>query len=169
MLSSQADKTSRRSQVQDRCHVDPTGSFLALLLFDGIVNIVPLWRASKNKTAPDEEGIGEPLTSRITEFHVRSSTFLHARLKDRQRVKLAFLFEDNQQRACISVRGLDYTPGINGEPGSADLEKLLGVRNDLELGASHLIPVPAPACRFKIYQYDLDFQLMCSRWNACTL
>ena len=120
---------------------------MALLLHDGIVNIVPLWRAFKNKFALDEAGIGDPITTRITEFHVRSSTFLHARPKEKPQANLAFLFEDNQQRACISVRSLSFTPGINGEPGSADLENLVGIRNDLELGASHLIPVAAPACK----------------------
>ena len=124
---------------------------MALLLFDGIVNIIPLWRASKTKPAPDESGIGEPITTRISEFNLRSSAFLHARPKDKQRIKFALLFENNHAEACISVRALNYSPGINGEPGSADLEHQVGVRSDLELGASHLIPVPAPACRSKNY------------------
>ena len=146
VFSNQADKTSRKSQTQDRCQIDPTKAFMALLLFDGIVNILPMSQSSKKKASSDDTGIGEPVPARISEFFVRSATFLHSRPKDKQRTKLALLFEDNHQRVCISVRALDFSVGINGELGSADLESLLGTRGDLELGASHLIPVPAPAC-----------------------
>ena len=148
IFSNQADKTSRKSQTQDRCQVDPTKDFMALLLYDGIVNVLPMSQSSKKKAGSDHSGIGDPIPARIPEFFVRSATFLHGRPKDKQQTKLAILFEDNRQKACISVRALDFSVGIHGELGSADLESLLGTRDDLELGASHLIPVPAPACRF---------------------
>ena len=147
VFSNQADRTSRKSQTQDRCQVDPTRSFMALLLFDGIVNILPMSQSSKKKALPDDMGLGEPVTARISEFFVRSATFVHSRPKDKQKTKLALLYEDNHQRACISMRALDFSVSISGELGSADLESLLGTRDDLELGASHLIPVSAPACR----------------------
>ena len=143
----QADRTSRKSQTQDRCQIDPTRSFMALLLYDGIVNILPMSQSSKKRNAVNGDGLGEPVPARISDLFVRSSTFLHARPKDKQKTQLALLYEDNHQRACISVRTLEFTVGISGEPGSADLENMLGIRDDLELGASHLIPVSAPACR----------------------
>ena len=145
-FSNQADKTSRKSQTQTRCQVDPAQNFMALLLFDGIVNILPMSQSSGKKALPDETGLGEPITARISEFFIRSAIFIHSRPKDKQPTKLAILFEDNYQRACISVRALDFSTSISGELSSADLESLLGTRDDLELGASHLVPVPAPAC-----------------------
>ena len=145
-LKDQADKTSRDSQTQDRCQIDPTKSFMALLLFDGIVTVLPLSQSPKKKVLSGTEGLGEPVPARISDLFVRSSTFLHARPKDKHQVQLALLYEDNHQKACLSVRALDYSSGMSGESGNANLENLLGHREDLELGASHLIPVPAPAC-----------------------
>lgn len=119
---------------------------MALFLYDGIVNILQLSQSSRKQNAGEIGEIDEPVPARISDLFVRSSTFLHARPKDKQKTQLALLYEDNHQRACISVRALEFTAGINGEPGSADLENMLGIRDDLELGASHLIPVSAPAC-----------------------
>ncbi len=150
-----ADKTSRDSQTEDRCLIDPTQSFMALLLYDGIVTIVPLSQGGKRKALSGTGALGDPLPVRIEDQAVRSSTFLHSRAKDRNQVKLAFLFEDSHQKVCLSVRALDYTAGGSGDSGSADLENKLGERNDLELGASHVIPVPAPACKFvELMQFE---------------
>ena len=45
----QADKTSRDSQTEDRCLIDPTRKFMALLLYDGIVTVVPIHQQGKKK------------------------------------------------------------------------------------------------------------------------
>ena len=142
----QADKASRDSQTEDRCLLDPTKRFLALLLFDGIVTVIPTLLGVKRKE-PSESGLlGDPVLARISDLSVRSAAFLHPRPRDREQLTLAFLYEDSQQRVCLSFRKLDYAAGGSGEPGSADLEHIVGVREDIELGASHLISVPAPAC-----------------------
>ena len=140
----QADKSSRDSQAQDRCVVDPSKRFMALLLYDGIVTILPLSSKAKRKGSTTIDTIGEPVPARIADLFVRSCIFLHPRERDKEQFKLAFLFEDSHQKVCLSVRALDYSAGGSGDPGSADLENMLGARNDIELGASHLIPVPAP-------------------------
>lgn len=141
----QADKTLRDSQTEDRCLIDPTRRFMALLLYDGIVTILPIHQQGKKKGAGEPGTLGDPVLARISDFFVRSSTFLHPRRKDTEKLKLAFLYEDNQQKVWLNVRNLEYSAGGSGELGSADLESE-GARNDLELGASHLIAVPAPAC-----------------------
>lgn len=146
----QADRSLRDSQNQDRCQVDPNQNFLALLLFDGVVTILPLSHNLKRKASPEYQSVGDPVPARISDLFVRSFAFLHARPKDRQQHKLAFLYEDNHQKVCLSGRALIYSPEMNGEPATADLEKVLFHHDDIELGASHLIPVPAPACMFSL-------------------
>ena len=142
----QAEKTARDSQTEDRCLMDPARRFMALLLYDGIVTIIPIHQPGKKKGAGEPGCLGDPVPARISDFFVRSSTFLHPRQEDMEQPKLAILYEDNQQKVCLNFRSLDYSAGSSGEPGSADLEKIVGMRDDLELGASHLIAVPAPAC-----------------------
>lgn len=142
----QAEKTARDSQTEDRCLMDPARRFMALLLYDGIVTILPIHQPGKKKDTCEPGTLGDPVTARITNLFVRSSTFLHPRREDVEQLKLVFLYEDNQQKVCLTVRNLEYSAGGSGEPGSADLEKIVSTRHDLELGASHLIAVPAPAC-----------------------
>lgn len=144
----QTDKTARDSLAQDRCLLDPTHRFFALQLYDGIVTIVPIAGKGKRKGDPDPGTLGEPASARISDLFIRSSTFLHPRNESRDAPKIAFLFEDNRQKACLTIRRLDYTAGGSGDAGNADLEDVKISRDDLEQGASHLIPVPAPACRY---------------------
>lgn len=142
----QADKTSRDSQTQDRCHIDPTKQYMALQLYDGIITILPLIGKGKKKAPSEAFSLGEPVPTRIKEFFVRSSCFLYPRDSTDTRPRLAILYEDNHQKVCLSIKRLDHSPGGAGDPGSASLVDL-NARDDLELGASHLIPVPAPACK----------------------
>lgn len=142
----QAEKTARDSQTEDRCLIDPTRRFMALLLYDGIVTILPIHQQGSKKGTGEPGTLGDPVPARISDLFVRSSTFLHPRQEDAEQLKFAFLYEDNQQRVCLNVRILEYSASGSGEPGSADLEKIVTTRDDLELGASHLIAVPAPAC-----------------------
>lgn len=142
----QADKTSRDSQTEDRCLIDPSKRFMALLLFDGIVTVVPISQGSKRRGSGEVGVLGDPVPARISDLFVRSASFLYTQSGDGEEPRMAFLYEDSQQSVCLSVRKLDYAAGGSGEPGSADLENVIGMREDLELGASHVIPVPAPAC-----------------------
>ncbi len=145
----QADKTSRDSQSEDRCLIDPTRRFMSLFLYDGIVTIIPISQKGKKKGLGEIGTLGDPVPARISDLFVRSVAFLYPRGGEGEAPRLAFLYEDNHQKVCLSSRKLDYTVGGSGDPGSADLETILGTRNDLELGASHLIPVPGPACRLQ--------------------
>ena len=146
-----ADQTSRDSQISDRCLIDPTRQFMALQIHDGIVNVIPIAQPGKRKAILEAGILGEPVPARISDLFVRSSAFLQSRGgKDGRQIKLAFLFEDNLKKVCLSIRVLDYSAGSSGDPGSASLEEVLTARDDLELGASHLIPVPAPACMYRL-------------------
>lgn len=162
----QADKTSRDSQTEDQCLIDPTRRFMALMLFDGIVTIIPMAQKGKKRGSGDLGTLGDPVPTRISDLFVRSAAFLYPQAGDSEQAQLAFLYEDNHQKVCMSVRRLDYTAGGSGDPGSADLEDVVGARNDLELGASHLIPVPAPACRSSAPQ-NLNPDLQSCRRRPC--
>jgi len=142
----QADKTSRDSQTEDRCLIDPTRRFMSLFLFDGIVTIIPISQKGKKKGSGETGTLGDLVPARISDLFVRSAAFLYPQNGEGEGPRLAFLYEDNHQKVCLSSRKLDYSAGGSGDPGSADLETVLGARNDLELGASHLIAVPGPAC-----------------------
>lgn len=142
----QAEKTARDSQTEDRCLVDPSRRFMALLLYDGIITILPIHPQGKRKGTGEPGTLSDPVPARIADLFIRSSGFLYPRHEDAEQPKLAVLYEDNQQKACLNIRILDYSTGGSGESGSADLEKIVGARDDIELGASHLIAVPAPAC-----------------------
>lgn len=142
----QADKTTRDSQAADRCLIDPTRRFMTLELFEGVITVVPILRKNKRKSDAETGTLGEPIPARISELFVRSSAFLPRRSPPVEPPTLALLYEDNNQGVHITVRLLDYTAGGSGEPGSADFEKVETSYADLELGASHLIPIPAPAC-----------------------
>lgn len=140
----QADKTSRDSQSQDRCHVDPTKQYMALQLFDGIITILPLISKGKKKGPSEAFNLGDPVPTRIPEFFVRSSCFLYPQEGASAEPRFAILYEDNHQKVCLSIKNLVFSPGGAGDPGSATLDHF-SARGDLELGASHLIPVPGPA------------------------
>lgn len=141
-----ADKTARDSFNHDRCLIDPTNQFMALHLYDGIITVIPLRKNRKKKEPVDDVALGEPIPARISALYIRSSTFLHPRNEQKERPKIALLYEDVRQKVCLSVRQLDFSAGANEEAGTADLEDALDTRDDIDLGASHLIPVPAPIC-----------------------
>ncbi|KAL9610807.1 MAG: hypothetical protein Q9167_004507 [Letrouitia subvulpina] len=141
----QADPTTRDSQIQSPCLVDPTRQFMALQLFDGIITVLPLAAKGKKKGPSEATTLGEPIPSRITEFFVRSSAFLHLPDRNGGRPQIALLYEDNHHKTCLSVKILNFDPGMSGEAGTASFDDVGGPREDLELGASFLIPVPGPA------------------------
>lgn len=141
-----ADKTGRDSLNHDQCLIDPTYQFIALQLYDGIVHIIPIGKTRKKKESLDEGSLGDPIPTRISALFIRSTAFLHPRNEQKKGPKLAFLYEDIRQKVCLSIRLLDFSHGTGGEGATADLEDVLYDREDLDLSASHLIPVPAPAC-----------------------
>lgn len=141
-----ADKTARDSLNQDQCLIDPTYQFMALQLYDGIVTVIPIGKSRKKKEVLDDGSLGDPVPARISALYIRSTAFLHTRNEHKKEPKLAFLYENTRQKVCLSVRLLDFSAGTSGEGGSADLEEILDAREDLDLTANHLIPVPAPAC-----------------------
>jgi DNA damage-binding protein 1 len=147
-----AEKSARDSQTGDRVHVDPTSRFLTLECYEGVVNVLPIAHAGKGKRKAADHEIGElgdPIPVRIPELFVKGTCFLHKRQAGAKLAspELAILWEDTgTQKMKIKVRELEYTPSLRPqeEPGTAELEKGKGVQGEVELGASHLIPLPPP-------------------------
>ena len=143
-----ADKTGRDSQSSDRCLIDPSRRYMMLELFEGILTVIPISHKQRKKGDIELGNLGDPVPVRIPELFVRSSAFLYPRnLSEKEKPKLALLYEDSHQKTRLIVRALKYDPGSSGEPGVADFFEDYHLPDDLDLGASHLIPVPAPACK----------------------
>lgn len=147
-----ADKSSRESQTGDRVLIDPSGRFMTLEIFEGIVTVIPIIHpvkkrgkaaaAATSEDAPQIGELGEPTMTRIDELFVRSSAFLHVESKAPPR--LALLHEDNQKVVRLKVRELQYTGATSSTSAEASFGEEEVFAQELDLGASHLIPVPAP-------------------------
>ncbi|KAI9705477.1 MAG: hypothetical protein M1836_006232 [Candelina mexicana] len=140
----QADRSARDSQSGDRCFVDPSGRFMTLELYEGIITVLPIVQKSKKKGDPEVGSLGDPVLARIPELFVRSSAFLYPR-KASEKPKIALLYEDSQKNVQVTARELSYIAGGSDGAGSVELEDIEQVHQEAEPGASHLIPVPAPA------------------------
>ncbi|PPJ50757.1 hypothetical protein CBER1_07459 [Cercospora berteroae] len=152
-----AEKSARDSQTGDRVHIDPTARFMTLECYEGVVNVLPIAHAGKGKRKAADHEIGElgdPIPVRIPELFVRSSCFLHKRQAGTKLADPVFavLHEDSQNKLRVKVCELEYQPSLrpNEEPATAELEKGQEVEGTIEIGASHLIPLPAPICGFLI-------------------
>lgn len=143
----QADKSARDSQTGDRCNIDPSRSFMTLELYEGVVTIVPIATKVKKIGDPEIGTLGEPIPTRIPEMFVRSSAFFEQKIRERnEKPKLALLYEDNYKKVKLKLRQIEYSPGLSGDGPSAELTDVEGFKEQLELGASHIIPVASPAC-----------------------
>jgi DNA damage-binding protein 1 len=152
-----AEKAARDNQTGDRVHIDPSNRFMTLECYEGVVNVLPIAHAGKGKRKAADNEIGQladPIPVRVPELFVRNTCFLHkrqagARLPD---PAFALLEEDTQHRLRIKVRELEYAPSLRPqeEPATAELEKGRDVQGEIELGASHLIPLPPPMYGFMV-------------------
>ncbi|KAK4984631.1 hypothetical protein LTR50_006481 [Elasticomyces elasticus] len=141
-----AEKAARESQTGDRCHIDPTGRYMTLEIHEGVVNIMPIGRPGRKKSDVEVGALCDPIPTRIAELSVRSSTFLHRRRPEKDKPRLALLYEDSQNKVRLKIRELDHNSTFKNESESAELNELEdgGYNRELELGASHLIPLAAP-------------------------
>ena len=161
-----ADRSSRESQTGDRVLIDPSGRYMTLEIFEGIITVIPIIHPVKKRgkaalaaaadDAPQIGELGEPTMSRIDELFVRSSAFLHVESKAPPR--LALLHEDNQKVVRLKVRELHYTSSTSSTSAEASFGKEEVFAQELDLGAFHLIPVPAPLGR--------SFLSFCLRLNG---
>ncbi|KAK0878312.1 hypothetical protein LTR87_007850 [Friedmanniomyces endolithicus] len=146
-----AEKAARDSQTGDRIHIDPSGRFMSLECHEGVVNILPIAHAGKGKRKAADNEIGElqdPVPVRIPELFARSTCFVHKRHGGTRLAnpEFAVLWEDSTSKVRLIVRELEFQPSLRpkDEPPTAELEKARDAQGEIELGASHLIPLPPP-------------------------
>ncbi|KAL4736226.1 mono-functional DNA-alkylating methyl methanesulfonate N-term-domain-containing protein [Aspergillus similis] len=144
-----ADPSSRDARTGSRCMIDPSGRFMTLEIYDGMIVVIPIVQLPSKRrgrqvalpTGPDAPRVGElgePIITRIDELFVRSSAFLHVQAGS---PRLALLYEDNQKKVKLKVRELKYSTAAGAE---SEFTSIADYAQELDLGASHLIPVPAP-------------------------
>ncbi|KAF8853733.1 hypothetical protein BDZ45DRAFT_729321 [Acephala macrosclerotiorum] len=128
-----ADKYLRDTQSRDLCLVDPTGKYLVLELFEGVLNLIKILKPRKGRQGDLEA----PHQVRITETKVRSMVFLHTETKS---PKLAFLISDPKtgEVRLVAYRLVDDKSVYSNFDPIKHRENDIG---DLDIGASHLIPV----------------------------
>lgn len=146
-FESVTDKAARESQTGERCHIDPSGRFMTLEVYEGIITVIPLvQRGKKKKQEPDIAHLGEPVPTRITEMFVRSSAFLQPRDSQIDKPRLALIYEDSHTTVRLKFRELAFSSG-GGSGDGVDLDDVPNVQqSELDLGASHLIPIMEPTC-----------------------
>ncbi|KAF2855653.1 DNA damage-binding protein 1 [Plenodomus tracheiphilus IPT5] len=138
-FASVADSAARESQTGERCHVDPTGRFMTVEVYEGIMTVIPLvQRGKKRKQEADIAHLGEPQPVRLSEMFVRASAFLRPRSFD-DKPKIALLYEDTHSQVRLRLRELTFAGGD-----TVELEDGQACRAELELGSSHLIPIEEP-------------------------
>ncbi|KAF2682076.1 DNA damage-binding protein 1 [Lentithecium fluviatile CBS 122367] len=138
-FESVADNAAREAQTGERCHVDPTGRFMTVEVYEGIVTVIPLvQRGKKRKQETDIAHLGDPQPCRLSEIFVRSSAFLRPRKPTDDKPKLALLYENTNSQVQLRIRELASA----GD--SIELEDGVRCKEDLELGASHVIPIEQP-------------------------
>ena len=153
-----ADRSVRASQTGDRCHIDPRGHVMTLEIFEGVLTVIPLLQRYKKKTIDVDEGnLGEPITIRIAELFNRSSAFLSSYSSSNngsknENARIALLHEDNHSRIQLLIKELGPVKGV---PDSYDIENDEVLRVEVDAGATHLIPLSAPARMF-ILQYKIS-------------
>jgi DNA damage-binding protein 1 len=138
-FASVADNAARESQTGERCHIDPTGRFMTVEVYEGIITVIPLvQRGKKRKQETDIAHLGDPQPVRLPEMFVRSSAFLRPRSTD-EKPKMALLYEDTHAQVKLRLRELTYA----GD--EVDLQEGETCKSELELGSSHLIPLEEPS------------------------
>lgn len=134
-----AELYMRESQSQNQCLVDPTGQYMAMHLWEGVINVFNL----KTGRGQEKTGIKHLATVRLSELWIKSSAFIHDQTQ--QQPKIAFLYKTrlDQEDARVAVYRLT-------KEGGKDVARFDPIR-DRELDdviadpyASMLIPVPIP-------------------------
>jgi DNA damage-binding protein 1 len=137
-MDDDAEPYMRHSQSQNKCLVDPTGKFMAMHLWEGVLNVFRLLTRGSNKMRL--EALAQV---RLSELWIKASTFLHSRTGH---PRIAFLYKTRLDQEDSRIAVYRLTKDDKG----GDVSKFDAVR-DRELDetiadpfASMLIPVPVP-------------------------
>ncbi|KAI3322107.1 mono-functional DNA-alkylating methyl methanesulfonate N-term-domain-containing protein [Xylariaceae sp. AK1471] len=79
------EKHMRDSQSQDKCVVDPTGRFMVVLLWEGVINVLRMHTVKSKR-----QNLNWMDQVRISELFIKCATFLHV---ETGHPKIAFLYQ----------------------------------------------------------------------------
>lgn len=137
ILEDLSEPYMRQSQSQNKCLVDPTGRYMAMHLWEGVVNIFRL--GNRKGTLSRLEQLDQV---RLTELWMKASTFIHSR--DGPPI-IAFLYKTrfDQEEARLAIYRLtnEDRGGINVSRFNPHKDRLLDVVIQ-DPYSSMLIPVP---------------------------
>ncbi|EFQ96898.1 hypothetical protein MGYG_08821 [Nannizzia gypsea CBS 118893] len=122
-----ADGSLREAHSDDRCQIDPSGSFLTLEVYEGVVSVIPLATADSHKRAKSAASTSASTAPTSNRTARRAAT-------------------NSQGKVRLKLRDLKHTHAVvTGDGGSAaELKDVTTLSDELDLGASILIPVPRP-------------------------
>ncbi|KAI3342768.1 mono-functional DNA-alkylating methyl methanesulfonate N-term-domain-containing protein [Ustulina deusta] len=93
------EKHMRDSQSQDKCIVDPTGQFMVVLLWEGVINVLRMHRVKSKR-----QNLNWMDQVRISELFIKCASFLHV---ETGHPKIAFLYQtrtENPDCHLVSYR-----------------------------------------------------------------
>lgn len=129
------EKHLRDSQSQDRCLVDPSGRYMALLLWEGVLCVLRL-KSRKDQT----RNIDWMDQVRLSELFIKACTFLYT---ETGHPKIAFLYQSQSERRDAKLSSYRLTSDDHDKVVSrfdANRERELNLDLD-DIGAALLIPV----------------------------
>lgn len=135
-LEDPSERYMRDSQSQDRCIVDPTGNYMAMHLWEGVLTVLRLV-GRKHR-----ENILESLDQvRLSELFIKASTFLYS---ETGHPKIAFLYQSRSDAADAKLAAYRLTSDDKDRQVSrfdANKDREISI-NIADPGAALLIPVP---------------------------
>ncbi|KAK6828058.1 hypothetical protein PG987_011399 [Apiospora arundinis] len=138
------EKHMRDSQSQDQCIVDPTGMYMIMLLWEGVLNVARMPHTKNKRLVLDWQD-----QIRIRELFIRSAVFLHV---ETGQPKVAFLYQtrtDNPDAQLVTYRL--YSDDKNTQIASFDTKDQIDRFEIEDPGAAMLIPVGRGEKEYKRY------------------
>ncbi|KJR84393.1 DNA damage-binding protein 1 [Sporothrix schenckii 1099-18] len=129
------EKHLRDSQSQDRCIVDPSGRYMALLLWEGVLCVLRL--KSRRDQARNIDWMDQV---RLSELFIKACTFLYS---ETGHPKIAFLYQSQSERRDAKLSSYRLTSDDRDAVVSRfDATREREINLDLDdIGAALLIPV----------------------------
>ncbi|KAI1814653.1 mono-functional DNA-alkylating methyl methanesulfonate N-term-domain-containing protein [Poronia punctata] len=128
------EKHMRDSQSQDRCIVDPSGRFMVVLLWEGVINVLRM-HSAKSKS----QALNWMDQVRISELFIKCATFLHV---ETGFPKIAFLYQTRIENPdCYLVTYRLTSDDKNTEVSRFETRDQIDRMEIDEPGSALLIPV----------------------------
>ena len=138
------EKHLRDSQSQDRCIVDPSGRYMSLLLWEGVLCVLRMKNRPKNtlRNTAAADSLDWMDQVRLSEMFIKASTFLHS---ETGHPKVAFLYQSQSDRSETRLSSYRLTSDdAKSVVSRFDTHRDRELNEDLkDIGAALLIPVEA--------------------------